>query len=74
MPQAKAGNPARVDIRSLGQVVQVLETGANDVYVVRGSRGEILVPAVDDQVIELDLESKRMVVCLLPGMGAEEGA
>ena len=59
---------------SLGQVVQVLETGANDVYVVRGSRGEILVPAVDDQVIELDLESKRMVVCLLPGMEAEEGA
>jgi 16S rRNA processing protein RimM len=58
----------------LGQVVQVLETGANDVYVVRGSRGEILVPAVDDLVIELDLESKRMVVCLLPGMGAEEGA
>jgi 16S rRNA processing protein RimM len=52
----------------LGQVVQVLETGAHDVYVVRGSRGEILLPAVDEVVLELDLDSKRMVVHLLPGM------
>jgi 16S rRNA processing protein RimM len=52
----------------LGQVVKVLETGANDVYVVRGSRGEMLLPAVDELVLELDLESKRMVVHLLPGM------
>ena len=52
----------------LGQVIQVLETGANDVYVVRGPRGELLLPAVDDVVLELDLELKRMVVHLLPGM------
>jgi 16S rRNA processing protein RimM len=52
----------------LGQVVKVLETGAHDVYVVRGSRGEVLLPAVDELVLELDLESKRMVVHLLPGM------
>ena len=56
---------------SLGQVVDVLETGANDVYVVRGPRGEVLLPAVDEVVIELDLGSRRMVVRLLPGMGAE---
>ena len=55
----------------LGRVVQVLETGTHDVYVVRGAQGEILVPAVDDLVLELDLESKRMVVRLLPGMEAE---
>ena len=52
----------------LGQVVEVLETGANDVYVVRGPWGEVLLPAVDDVVIELDLELKRMVVHLLSGM------
>jgi 16S rRNA processing protein RimM len=52
----------------LGQVVEVLETGANDVYVVRGPWGEVLLPAVDDVVLELDLELKRMVVHLLPGM------
>lgn len=52
----------------LGQVVEVLATGANDVYVVRGPWGELLLPAVDDVVLELDVESKRMVVHLLPGM------
>jgi 16S rRNA processing protein RimM len=52
----------------LGQVVEVLETGANDVYLVRGPRGEVLLPAIEDVVRELDLEAKRMVVHLLPGM------
>jgi 16S rRNA processing protein RimM len=56
----------------LGQVVEVIETGANDVYVVRGPRGEVLLPAVDEVVLELDLESKRMVVRLLPGLLAED--
>lgn len=53
---------------SLGQVVDVLETGANDVYVVRGPQGEVLLPAVKDVVLKLDLEAKQMVVNLLPGM------
>ncbi len=57
----------------LGRVVEVLETGANDVYVVRGPRGEVLLPAVEDVVLELDLELKRMVVRLLPGMLGDEG-
>jgi len=53
---------------SLGQVVDVLETGANDVYVVRGPQGEVLLPAVKEVVLKLDLEAKQMVVNLLPGM------
>jgi len=52
----------------LGQVVEVLDTGANDVYVVRGPRGEILLPAVEDVILELDLKLKQMIVHLLPGM------
>lgn len=55
----------------LGQVVEVIETGANDVYVVRGPRGQVLLPAVDDVILDLDLESKWMVVHLLPGLLAE---
>jgi 16S rRNA processing protein RimM len=55
----------------LGQVIEVLETGANDVFIVRGPWGEVLLPAVDDVVLELDLKSKRMVVHLLPGILAE---
>ncbi len=47
--------------RLLGTLEEVVETGANDVYVVRGPRGELLLPAVDDVVLEVDLEGKRMV-------------
>jgi len=56
------------DGEPLGQVVEVIDTGANDVYVVRGPRGELLLPALDDVILELDLEAKRMVVRPLPGM------
>jgi len=52
----------------LGRVADVLETGAHDVYVVRGPRGEILLPAVEDVILELDIEMKKMTVHLLPGM------
>jgi len=51
----------------LGQVAQVMETGANDVYVVRGPRGEVLLPALDDVILELDLGANLMVVRPLPG-------
>jgi 16S rRNA processing protein RimM len=56
----------------LGKVVEVLETGANDVYVVRGPSGEVLLPAVDEVVREVDPASGRMVVHLLPGLVDEE--
>ena len=52
----------------LGKVVQVLETGANDVYVIHGPFGEVLLPAVEDVVREVDPAARRMVVHLLPGL------
>lgn len=52
----------------LGQVVDILRTGANDVYVVRGPRGEVLVPAIEDVVQSVDLSAGRMIVTPLPGM------
>jgi len=52
----------------LGKVSEVLFTGANEVYVVEGERGEILVPAIEDVVKEVDLEGGRLVVELLEGM------
>jgi 16S rRNA processing protein RimM len=53
----------------LGEVVDILETGANDVYVVRPARGrEILIPAIKDVVKEIDPKQGRMVVEPLPGM------
>lgn len=52
----------------LGTVAEVVDTGANDVYVVRGPRGEVLIPAIEEVVRELDLEARRMVVEVLPGL------
>jgi 16S rRNA processing protein RimM len=52
----------------LGEVADILETGANDVYVVRGGRGEILVPAIKDVVKEIDPAAGRMLIQPLPGL------
>ena len=55
----------------LGKVVEIIETGANDVYVVRGSvpgHKEILIPAIESVVLEIDLECTRMVVELPEGL------
>ncbi len=51
----------------LGRVRDVLRTGANDVYVVAGKR-EILLPAIEDVIEEVDLKAGRIVVRLLPGL------
>ncbi len=55
--------------QALGTVSEVLATGANDVYVVRGEGGgEVLVPAIRDVVIGVDLGAGRMVVDLPEGL------
>jgi 16S rRNA processing protein RimM len=53
---------------SLGEVTDILETGANDVYVVRGGRGEILVPAIKDVIKKIDPDAGRMLIQPLPGL------
>jgi 16S rRNA processing protein RimM len=52
----------------LGSIAEILSTGANDIYVVRGEGSEILVPATDDIVKEVDLERGRMVIEEAPGL------
>ncbi|MEO5365027.1 MAG: ribosome maturation factor RimM [Magnetococcus sp. WYHC-3] len=53
---------------SLGRVVGLMETGANDVLVLHGPGGERLLPYIDDVVRRVDLDAGVMVVRLLPGM------
>jgi 16S rRNA processing protein RimM len=53
----------------LGELAEIMETGANDVYVVRPEAGqEILLPAIDEVILEINLEKKTMSVHLLPGL------
>ncbi len=53
---------------SLGRVAEVLSTGSNDVYVVHGPRGEVLLPATKEVIREIDLDAGCMRVHLLPGL------
>ena len=47
----------------------MLETGANDVYVVEApGKKEILLPAIKDCIRDVDLESGTMTVRLLKGL------
>lgn len=62
------------DGRELGRLEEVLKLPAHDVYVVRGSWGEILLPAIADVVIAVDGEARRMTVHLLPGLADEVGS
>ena len=53
----------------LGELVEILETGANDVYVVQDEAGkEILLPAIPSVILDLDLDRRFMKVHLLEGL------
>ena len=53
----------------LGLIVEILETGANDVYVIRRPDGvEILIPAINPVILDIDLLKGEMLVHLLNGL------
>jgi len=57
----------------LGLVVDVIHTGANDVWVVEhGPYGQVLIPAVDSMVREIDRTRRCITVSLLDGLIDEQ--
>ncbi|ACM19848.1 16S rRNA processing protein RimM [Geotalea daltonii FRC-32] len=53
----------------LGELVDIISTGSNDVYVVHGGGDkEILIPALDDVVLDVDTVAGRMTVSLPEGL------
>ncbi len=56
----------------LGQITQIIPTGANDVYVVQTPPGhavkEVLLPAIESVVLEIDVPGQRMEVRLPEGL------
>jgi 16S rRNA processing protein RimM len=57
------------DGRELGKIVEFIETGANDVYVVQGALyGEVLLPNIPSVVLNIDLATGVMTVEPLPGL------
>ena len=57
------------DGKELGTVKDVIETGANDVYVVEMTDGkELLLPAIKQCILNVDLEQQTMTVHVLDGL------
>jgi len=53
----------------LGELAEILETGANDVYIVRDDSGkEILLPNISSVILDLDTGARLMRVHLLEGL------
>ena len=52
----------------LGRIESILETGSNDVYVVKKHETEVLIPALESVVLEIDLAHNRMQVDLPEGL------
>ena len=53
----------------LGLVADMIETGANGVFIVRDEDGkEILLPDIDEVILKIDLEAGQMTVHLLEGL------
>lgn len=52
----------------LGILQDVMQTGANDVYVVEKDGEELLIPAIKDCILSVNVEEGKMEVHLLPGL------
>ena len=53
----------------LGKLEDIFNTGSNDIYVVKNELGkQILLPAIDDVLKEIDMENRKVIVHLIPGL------
>ena len=53
----------------LGTLEDIFNTGSNDIYVVKNNQGkQILLPAIQDVIKQIDIEHKKIIVHLLPGL------
>ena len=57
----------------LGVLVQILETGANDVYLIQNDDNEeVLIPATEDMILEIDPEQEKMIVAKMVWYGEDD--
>ena len=52
-----------------GTLTDILETGANDVYVIdTKEHGEVLIPAIKDCILDVNTEENKMTIHLMDGL------
>jgi 16S rRNA processing protein RimM len=53
---------------SIGVIADIFETGSSDIYVVRGSGKEYLIPAIADVITSVDIASGKMLITPMEGL------
>ena len=57
------------DNEYLGKLEDIYNTGSNDIYVVKNELGkQILLPAIEDVIKNIDMDNKKVIVHLRPGL------
>ena len=55
--------------KPLGEIIEILTPGANDVWVIKGQNGkEILIPYIEDVVKKIDIENKKIDIEVMEGL------
>lgn len=55
--------------KNLGEIIDILTPGANDVWVIKGENGkEILIPYIEDVVKKIDITSKKVNIKVMEGL------
>lgn len=60
------------DGKHLGLITEIMPTGSNDVFVVKGSYGEVLIPSIEASEIKIDRAARSVIVHLLEGLLPEK--
>lgn len=57
------------DNEYLGKLEDIYNTGSNDIYVVKNELGkQVLLPAIEDVIKSIDMDNKKVIVHLIPGL------
>lgn len=57
------------DNEYLGKLEDIYNTGSNDIYVVKNELGkQVLLPAIEDVIKNIDMDNKKVIVHLIPGL------
>jgi 16S rRNA processing protein RimM len=54
--------------KQLGEVIDIVVTGSNDVCVVHDGDHEVLIPLIDDVIVRMDTDAAKIVIRPLPGL------
>lgn len=53
----------------IGQVKEIFETGANDVWTLKGVNGkDQYIPVIDDVIKEIDVDEKKIIIHVMDGL------